>query len=1216
MGKARKRVLSTLLAVVLALGLMPSFAFADEGNGGSDIVAKIGNTEYSTLKDAVAAVPDGVETTITLLEDVSEGDGIVIEGGKNLVIDFAGHTYTVTQNLAGSSGTKTQCFQLLEGSDVTLRNGAIVANNAEIKMMIQNYSNLTLDDMTLDATTGTNSVGYVSSNNCGKVSVVGNTSITAKETGKALDVSYWPSVYPEGTQVNIDTTGTIVGDIEIGLYGENGQISLPSESILTITNVNLIGSLTTLNSENGSYGTGLTNEEAEQVFAGKITISGGTFSSDVSAYVQPGMKFENGKVVINADAAVAQIGAVGYVTLPNAIAAAQDGDTVTLLKSVECDSRIGVLSDLTLNLNGNTFASSADYAILVNPGKQFVLQNGTLDCSGTAIFGFKGSTITIAKDALLQCVDGILATNNNADEGHATINVYGTINSTDIAVWGQGPRNNITLDGATITANYFAVYQNGSFGGSSYTIENSTIYNGEDAGPAIYISNSKANAENEDQGWQALTVENSTITGSAGIEVKYTNVKVSNSTVAATAAEPTFDQYNNGSTTAGFAIVASDNTMSPTSPKPEGTIEIDGGYFKGLVGLSSLISTADHPGFKEATYTISGGYFTSDPSAYVAEGKAALPSDIAGYAFMVGNEIETDVEPAVGTPSVALGDDIAEADKSVVLASASSVTASGELAAAANEAIGKVTEQQKEDAEAAIEASGSGVIVDDGDSIKIYAQAYLDIKPTAYDSSNKTMTLDITPMYRVVASTATSAGGIELIGDDKNAVVLADSEKELAGINTMTLSITLPYGFVQDVDAPVYVQHKDYEYTATVTQQSGSGNNSYTATFTNPHGFSEFTIGTASKAVATLGNTSYTTLQAALAAAQDGDTITVLRDGLSASMSGDSRSVNLQSGTSQEMRVTINNQLITIPASGMGSYTYTASSAGIGGGGGSAPAAEEYEVTVAPSEHGKVAAEPAKAAEGDTVTLTVTPDEGYELTYLSVLDADKAEVELAQNADGTYSFEMPASEVAVYAVFSCDGGELCPSHGFADVDQSQWYHEAIDWAVANKVLNGFDDTGLMAPDGEVTRAQMAQILWNVEGRPVVDYAIGFGDVTEGDWFYQAVAWAASEGIFKGYDDGSGLFGPGDVLTREQAAAVLMRWTEANGGDVDARADLSAYPDVDGISTWAVESGCVSWAVATGVISGVEQEDGSLLLDPVGTATRAQTAMLMMRLTAE
>lgn len=271
------------------------------------------------------------------------------------------------------------------------------------------------------------------------------------------------------------------------------------------------------------------------------------------------------------------------------------------------------------------------------------------------------------------------------------------------------------------------------------------------------------------------------------------------------------------------------------------------------------------------------------------------------------------------------------------------------------------------------------------------------------------------------------------------------------------------------------------------------------------------------------------------------------------------------------------------------------------------PAKPSYDVAVDQPANGTVELSAKTAKEGQKVTITVKPDAGFELASLVVADEDGNALKLELSADGTYSFEMPAGDVTVHAAFECDGGELCPSHGFTDVDQSQWYHAAIDWAVDNDVLQGVGD-GLMLPDGDITRAQMAQVLWNVEGQPAASEGAGFSDVSDGDWFAGAVAWASQEGIFVGYD---GAFDPGSELTREQAAAVLMRWAESNGDDVSGRADLSGFPDADGISEWAVES--VRWAVDAGVLQGVANPDGTTTVSAQGTATRAQVAALMMRL---
>ena len=273
------------------------------------------------------------------------------------------------------------------------------------------------------------------------------------------------------------------------------------------------------------------------------------------------------------------------------------------------------------------------------------------------------------------------------------------------------------------------------------------------------------------------------------------------------------------------------------------------------------------------------------------------------------------------------------------------------------------------------------------------------------------------------------------------------------------------------------------------------------------------------------------------------------------------------------------------------------------------PAKPSYDVIVDQPANGTVELSSTIAKEGQKVTITVKPDAGFELASLVVADEDGNALKLELNADGTYSFEMPAGDVTVHAAFECDGGELCPSHSFTDVDQDKWYHDAIDWAVENRVLNGIGGTTLMMPDGKTTRAEMAQVLWNVEGRPAATDEEAFSDVEEGDWFYGAASWAAQEGIFEGYD---GKFDPDAVLTREQAAAVLMRWTEMNGGDVSGRADLSKFPDAGSVSGWAVDS--VKWAVESGVLQGVESS-GVTTIDAQGTATRAQVAALMMRLEA-
>ena len=266
-----KKVLATILALVMAIGLC-SVSWATD-----PAVAKVGNQEYATLAEAITAASDG--DTIVLTADVNNGDGIVVTSDKNFTLDFAGHTYTITQHVVGSTGTENQCFQLLKGSTITMKNGAIVANSTGALMMIQNYCNLTLDNMKLDATAGNNNVGYVVSNNCGKVVITNGTTITAKTTGVAFDVYGGFQNYGD-VSVTLEAGATVNGKVEVA-RGTGTQ----NKNTLTVTGGTVNGELVVTE-----------NEKTE------VAITGGTFSSNVSAYVAGdtpfALKFNEGEYYV------------------------------------------------------------------------------------------------------------------------------------------------------------------------------------------------------------------------------------------------------------------------------------------------------------------------------------------------------------------------------------------------------------------------------------------------------------------------------------------------------------------------------------------------------------------------------------------------------------------------------------------------------------------------------------------------------------------------------------------------------------------------------------------------------------------------------------------------------------------------------------------------------------------------------------------------------
>lgn len=256
--------LACAMALLLALFTLPA---ARTALAGDNDAAKIGDKTYETLEAAFAEVPDGTPTTITLLRNAS-GNGIQVAGTKNITFDLGGFTYTIDGDAVGSSGTETNGFQLLKGATVKFQNGTITSTKA--KILIQNYSNLTLQNVLLDGTQLNYAAPYTLSLNCGKIQITGNTSILAKPNGGvAFDLYYWATNgYPEGIQVTVNTTGTISGPIEL-TTDSSGAETAAQYNKLVIQNIRHEGTIT---NGLGEYDTKV------------ASISGGVFSETPLEY--------------------------------------------------------------------------------------------------------------------------------------------------------------------------------------------------------------------------------------------------------------------------------------------------------------------------------------------------------------------------------------------------------------------------------------------------------------------------------------------------------------------------------------------------------------------------------------------------------------------------------------------------------------------------------------------------------------------------------------------------------------------------------------------------------------------------------------------------------------------------------------------------------------------------------------------------------------------
>ena len=203
-------------------------------------------------------------------------------------------------------------------------------------------------------------------------------------------------------------------------------------------------------------------------------------------------------------------------------------------------------------------------------------------------------------------------------------------------------------------------------------------------------------------------------------------------------------------------------------------------------------------------------------------------------------------------------------------------------------------------------------------------------------------------------------------------------------------------------------------------------------------------------------------------------------------------------------------------------------------------------------------------------------------------------------SDTGYSV-LPAAYTVPYDL--CKRDAKCPAAKFADVDLSAWYHDGIHFCVEKKYMNGISEN-IFQPKNTLSRAQIVMILWNMEGNPNVNYDMSFKDVIADAWYTEAIRWAQSTGVVLGYD--AEHFGPGDDVTREQLAAILMRYAAFKGIDVSGRADLAKFTDADAISAWALEN--VKWANAVGIINGRTETT----IVPTGNATRAEAACMVQR----
>ncbi|MDL2300187.1 S-layer homology domain-containing protein [Clostridiaceae bacterium OttesenSCG-928-D20] len=543
---------------------------------------------------------------------------------------------------------------------------------------------------------------------------------------------------------------------------------------------------------------------------------------------------------------------------------------------------------------------------------------------------------------------------------------------------------------------------------------------------------------------------------------------------------------------------------------------------------------------------IEGGYYMTDPSPYLGEGFVTLPSDKDAYTFMVGEKSETAAEVAPISSSLELSDEL-EADPDALailkgLEKAESVVSLDELELMVNDLAQDnkySVSDLKDNVKAELKAlAGEDEVLDDAKIVyNPYIEIVLDSINASAESGEFIIEFDISAYYDVLATFEDELDELTYEGEGANAVLI--SEKESITINE-SIDVRFPIG-------------KDL--------------------------YEALSGGTPIFVKHSKNNTHYY-YPASLEAEGEGENAQYFlcftsENGFSPfKVFADGRSVDVQfnntasaNDKNQTYDPTSLGTKFPSPTSKSG-YNYTGWQFFIG--------------------------DTILAVSGKTLTNDLLTK-----LYDELKKAQEEDAEAVITAEPKYS-AIPSVPDPEPEPEGCDGGDDCPSNHLEDVDTDKWYHEAIDFVVENEIMVGTDEHSF-SPEQRLSRAMMAQLLFNYEGKPQTASQKSFSDVKPGAWYYDAVIWAAETGVAIGFGDGS--FNPNEIITREQMAVMLYNYCSYKKITLPTSI-TGTFADEDEISPWAKRAVLAMYSAK--ILSG--RDDNKF--DPKGFASRAEVAQMM------
>lgn len=1011
----KAKFLSVLLALTMVLSLLPTAVLASAGEGCTDEncthVAAIGDMHYDSLQDAIDAAQNGA--TVKLLNNIDLG--LTVSVGKKIILDMNGKKISNTTDLWDKPDAKANNWSLIS-----------VRKNGDLTI---------IGDGTLDA----------KENDCYAIDLQDETSKCTIENGTFIGNVH--AVYVERGEL-------IVNGGSYSIQQKYPDSNLADEFVLNCYDPSRREGTATITVSGGSF-VSFNPADCKAEGAGtNFCAKGYTSIKDESANTYT--------VVSGKNSAVANAGA-NYNSLANAITSVKKDakGTVTLLTDTTEDVVIPAGKDITLDLNGKTLTNADDHTI-INNGTLTITGDGTVDNTSNgkaALYNNAGAKATLNSGTFDRSYEAGAAYNDNGGNSFYTLKNFGTmIINAGVTVQQDGTNHGGTLGRySSLIANGWqdANKANAGKNGEPKVPEDGailTINGGSFIGGLNTIKNDDC---------ATLTINDGTFTN-------YTQAAFMNHHIATVnngkfIADSLYAIYNCGcdATNDIGKLTIKDGTFTGELYVcgDYSTVTIEGGYFNGNVQKVDA-----------GSLSITGGYFTVDPSAYVDDNHYVVESDETGYTYMVTNE-KPDEVPVIVTDEVAVS-----IDESIKGTDANAIEA----------VIGRAAVENVSDA-----------LTDDAQD-KLIADA--GVKASELDESD-TVTIVVNVAVKAVASDLSNTNNATLTFEaDPTATVYVNGEKkgEAQDVSndmlngSITVKLPLPEGFT-----PKQIAHKSDGYRTEYYLDHYE------------RGAKHFTIDENNCAVFDITHFSTFVL----------------------------------SGTQTYVAP-------SRPSSSTGST-----------------------ITVGKTENGTITVSPATASKGTNVTITAKPADGYELGSLTATDANGSTLALTDLGNGKYSFTMPDGKVEVNGTFVKKSAQT-----FVDVPENAYYAPAVNWAVEKGVTEGTSAT-TFSPDAACTRAQIVTFLYRAAGSPAVkSTANPFTDVTASDYYYNAVLWAVENGITTGTSETT--FSPNESCTRAQCVTFLYRVVgsaaTAKAIFTDVSADAYYAPAVD----WAVEKGVTTGTSAT------------------------------------